>query len=1032
MTLKHATDYRLGEGGRIDRTTPVTFSFNDHRYTGFAGDTLASALLANGIALIARSSKYHRPRGIVTCGVDEPNAIVQLGAGAYSVPNARATQVELYEGLDARNVNCWPSVDFDWMAGVGLLSRVLPAGFYYKTFMWPKSFWMRYEHVIRRASGLGLAPRGADPDTYDKTYAHCDVLVAGGGAAGISAALAAGRAGARVLLADEQNEFGGSLLGWHGEIEGGTAAEWLRDAVAELASMREVTLIPRGTVYAYVDHNYLLVAQRLTDHLPQGARRGPRERIWRVRAAQVVLATGAHERPLVFPNNDRPGVMMASAVSAYSNRYAVKPAKTALIFTNNDSAYSAALDLHRIGVKIAAVVDARRAPDGEAPRRVRDLGIEILAGCVISNVTGTKRVTGAQVMRFETDGTVRGSATRIACDLIAISGGWNPVVHLSAQSGAKAVWDERRACFLPGTPVQRERSAGGCAGEFTVIGALAQGTRAGTEAAQLAARHHEAPASATVVDHTAATKRAKLVHTRAVPVASAAAVDETVGEESLLPLWLVSGRKPVGRGGKQFVDLQNDVTAADIFLAAREGFHSIEHTKRYTALGFGTDQGKLGNINGMAILAQALGQSIAETGTTTFRPNYTPVTFGAIAGREVGELFDPVRKTALHPWHLAHGALFENVGQWQRPWYFPNQGEDLHAAVKRECLAVRNGVGIIDASTLGKIDIQGPDAAEFLNRVYTNSWTHLKVGSCRYGLMLGEDGMVKDDGVTTRLAKNRYLMTTTTGGAATVMAWLERWLQTEWPHLKVYLTSVTEHWATIAVAGPRSRDVVSKVCTGIDFAKSAFPFMTFREGTVAGTPCRVMRISFSGELAYEININANAALRVWEALMEAGRPFAITPYGTESMHVLRAEKGFIIVGQETDGSVTPVDLGMDWIIGGAKGDFIGKRSLARSDTARKDRKQLVGLLTVDPLVVLPEGGQIVADASVPAPIPMLGHVTSSYYSACLGRSIALGLVNDGRRRHGETVQVPLTNGQVIAALIGEPVFVDPQGERQHA
>ncbi|MGI8895023.1 MAG: sarcosine oxidase subunit alpha family protein [Casimicrobiaceae bacterium] len=1021
---------RLDEGGRIDRTEPLTFSFNDHRYTGFAGDTLASALLANGITFIARSAKYHRPRGIVTCGVEEPNAIVQLGDGAYAVPNARATQVELYDGLSARSVNCWPSVDFDWMACVELVSRVLPAGFYYKTFMWPKSFWMRYEQVIRRASGLGRTPRGADPDFYDKTYAHCDVLVAGAGAAGISAALAAGRAGARVMLADEQNEFGGSLLGSNGEIDGKTAAEWLRDAVAELASMREVTLIPRGTVYAYVDHNYLLIAQRLTDHLTQDARKGPRERIWRVRAAQVVLATGAHERPLVFRNNDRPGVMMASAVSTYINRYAVKPAETALIFTNNDSAYLTALDLHRIGVRVAGVVDARRAPDGELPRQVRGLGIEVLRGCVISDVTGTKRVTGAKVMRLEADGTVRGSATHIACDLIAVSGGWNPVIHLSAQSGAKAVWNERRACFLPGTPVQRERSAGGCAGEFTMTEALLQGTRAGAEAARLA-RLGETARVPAIVDRTVVTEAVHLAHASEGPVVPATASDDTVGEESLMPLWLVPGRKPVGRGGKQFVDLQNDVTAADIFLAAREGFHSIEHTKRYTALGFGTDQGKLGNVNGMAILAQALGQSIADTGTTTFRPNYTPVTFGAIAGREVGELFDPVRKTSLHAWHLAHGALFENVGQWQRPWYFPNEGEDLHAAVKRECLAVRHSVGIMDASTLGKIDIQGPDAAEFLNRVYTNAWTNLKVGSCRYGMMLGEDGMVKDDGVTTRVAENRYLMTTTTGGAAAVMAWLERWLQTEWPHLKVYFTSVTEHWATIAVAGPRSREVMGRVCTGIDFAKSAFPFMTFREGTVAGTPCRVMRISFSGELAYEINVDANDALRVWEALKEAGRPFAMTPYGTESMHVLRAEKGFIIVGQETDGSVTPVDLGMDWIIGKAKGDFIGKRSLARPDTARPDRKQLVGLLTVDPLAVLPEGGQIVADASVPVPIPMLGHVTSSYYSACLGRSIALGLVKDGRRRHGETVHVPLASGQVIAAIIGDTVFIDPQGERQH-
>jgi len=1019
---------RLDTGGRIDRTKPLEFSFNDHRYMGFAGDTLASALLANGVTLIGRSPKYHRPRGIVTCGVDEPNAIVQLGDGAATVPNALATQVELYEGLNARSVNCWPSVEFDWMAGFGLISWILPAGFYYKTFMWPQSFWMRYEHLLRHASGFGRTPSGTDPDTYDKTYAHCDVLVAGGGVAGIAAALAAARAGAKVMLADERSELGGSLLGFPGEIDGKTTAEWLNDAVAELTSMRNVTLIPRGTVYAYVDHNYLLIAERLTDHLPQAARQGPRERIWRVRAAQVVLATGMHERPIVFRNNDRPGVMMASAVSAYVNRFAVKPAERALIFTNNDSAYRTALDLHRNGISVAGIVDARRAAGNDLPRRVRDLGIEVLAASVVSDVIGTKRVTAAQVMRLDAHGIMRGARRYIACDLIAVSGGWNPVIHLSAQSGAKAVWDEHRACFLPGTPIQRERSAGGCAGEFRMTEALSQGISAGTEAARLAREREPPSKSAAIADRVA---RAEARHPEHGSDATATNTHHAIGEEALTPLWLVPGTKPAGRNDKAFVDLQNDVTAADIFLAAREGFHSIEHTKRYTALGFGTDQGKLGNVSGMAILAQALGQSIAQTGTTTFRPNYTPVTFGAIAGREVGELFDPVRKTALHSWHVAHGARFENVGQWLRPWYFPNDGEDLHAAVNRECLAVRNSVGIMDASTLGKIDIQGPDASEFLNRVYTNAWTNLKVGSCRYGMMLGEDGMVKDDGVTTRLAENRYLMTTTTSGAASVMAWLERWLQTEWPQMKVHLTSVTEHWATIAVAGPKSREVVSRVCTGIDFAQSAFAFMTWREGAVLGVPCRVMRISFSGELAYEINVNADDALRVWEALIDAGRPLDITPYGTESMHVLRAEKGFIIVGQETDGSVTPIDLCMDWIIGKGKGDFIGKRSLARSDTARQDRKQLVGLLTVDPLAVLPEGGQVVVDAGAPVPIPMLGHVTSSYFSACLGRSIALGLVTGGRRRHGQTVQVPLANGKVITAIIADPVFIDQHGERQH-
>ncbi len=511
---------------------------------------------------------------------------------------------------------------------------------------------------------------------------------------------------------------------------------------------------------------------------------------------------------------------------------------------------------------------------------------------------------------------------------------------------------------------------------------------------------------------------------------TAPAVDDVV-EEPLRPVWIVPSAKPPGRGPKQFVDLQNDVTASDIVMAAREGYHSIEHVKRYTALGFGTDQGKLGNINGMAILAQALGNDIASTGTTTFRPNYTPVTFGAIAGRDLGEFLEPVRRTALHSWHEAQGAPFENVGQWKRPWYFPRPGESMDGAVRRECLAARNGVAIMDASTLGKIDIQGKDSVTLLNWVYTNAWTKLGVGRCRYGLMLDENGMVFDDGVTTRLAEHHYLMTTTTGGAARVLAWLERWLQTEWLHLEVYLTSVTDHWATAAVVGPKSRAVVQAVSEGIDFSPEAFPFMSCREGTVAGVPARVMRISFSGELAYEVNVCANESRHVWEALMSAGAPYGITPYGTETMHVLRAEKGFIIVGQDTDGSVTPVDLGMDWIIAKGK-DFIGRRSLARSDTARADRKQLVGLLTEDPTDVLPEGGQIVVDASAAAPVPMLGHVTSSYYSSCLGRSIALGLVQGGRQRMGEKVQIPLTSGRTKEAVIASPVFIDPEGTRQNA
>ena len=997
MTQSH----RLASGGRIDRGKPLGFTFNGKSYQGLEGDTLASALLANGVHLVARSFKYHRPRGIMTAGVEEPNAVVQLGTGAATVPNARATEIELHAGLVASSVNCWPGPERDAFGVTQLAARFLPAGFYYKTFLWPRSFWMRYEHWIRKASGLGEAPRAADPDSYDKLNAHCDVLVVGAGPAGLAAALAAGRKGARVILAEQTNAFGGSLLGARETIDGASAMAWVERTVAELAAMPEVRLLPRATVYGYHDHNFLTIAERLTDHLPPAERSGPRERLWRVRAKEVVLATGAIERPLVFGDNDRPGVMLASAVSAYLNRWAVRPGSQAVVFTNNDGAYRTALDLHQAKVPVAAVVDLRPAARGALPERARAAGIRVIEGSAVAAVLGHKRVKAVEVMRVAGEALVS-QPERIACDLVAMSGGWNPAVHLLAQSGGKPRWDADLACFVPDWSVQAERSAGACAGQMALRDCLEGGFSAGAKAAA-GFGEGAAPAVPTV---------------------------EEVAEAPLLPVWLVPGRKRPGHGAKQFVDPQNDVTAGDILLAAREGFRSVEHVKRYTAMGFGTDQGKLGNINGMGILAQALGQDIPTTGTTTFRPNYTPVTFGTVAARDVGALFDPVRKTALHEWHVAKGALFENVGQWKRPWYYPKPGEDLHVAVARECRAAREGVAMLDASTLGKIDVRGPDAAEFLNRVYSNAFLKLEVGRCRYGLLLKEDGMVFDDGVTARLGPDHFLMTTTTGGAANVLAWLERWLQTEWPELKVHLTSVTDHWATAAVVGPKSRETLRKVCPDIDLSAEAFPFMTWREGTVAGVPARVFRISFSGELAYEVNVDANLGRHVWEALFAAGEEFKITPYGTETMHVLRAEKGYLIVGQDTDGSVTPHDLGLGGLVK-KKGDFLGRRSLARSDLLRPDRKQLVGLLTDDPATVLPEGAQLVDRPGPERPIPMVGHVTSSYRSPALGRSIALALVKGGLGRMGETVHAILADGSIIPATITRPVFLDPENARMN-
>jgi sarcosine oxidase subunit alpha len=981
--------FRTEQGGRVDREQEIQFNFNGKPYTGLVGDTLCSALLANGVHMIGRSWKYHRPRGVMSAGAEEPNAIFQLERGRRTIPNARGTQVELYADLDASSVNCWPSLDFDLLSINSKFSRMMPAGFYYKTFMWPKSMWMKYEHFIRKASGLGEAPREKDPDRYEHTHQHCDVLVVGGGVAGLTAALAAGRAGARVIIADEQSEPGGMTLASKAQIDGIDAVQWIENAVAELQDMPEVTLLPRSTVFGYHDYNFLTINQRLSD----------------VRARQVVLATGAAERPLTFANNDRPGILLAGAVSTYANRYAVKPGSRAVIYTNNDSAYQTALDLKAAGVEVVTVVDARTDSASELANTVRSAEIQVINHSVVVDTAGHNRLRSVQVMRLSADGsTVSGNANSLACDLLAVSGGWSPVVHLNAQSGAKPVWDEEASMFRPGSTQQAQVSAGAASGRLDLAGCLAEGADAGNQVAKACGfkASMKAPQAEQVVD------------------------------EAILPLWNAPSPYTRGRGPKAFIDMQNDVGVADIELAVREGFQSVEHVKRYTAMGFGTDQGKLGNINGMGILAETMGQSIAATGTTTYRPNYTPISFGSFAGQNLGDkLFDPVRKTAMHAWHAEHGALFEDVGQWKRPWYYPQAGESLHDAVNRECLATRASVGILDASTLGKIEVRGPDAAKFLEMIYTNNWMKLEVGKGRYGFMLGEDGMVMDDGVTIRIAEDHFFMHTTTGGAAGVLAWMERWLQTEWPEMEVFLTSVTDHWATAAVVGPNSRNVVAAVCEGIDFGASAFPFMASKTGTIGDLECRVNRISFSGELAYEVNIPANYGRFMWEKLMQAGEKFDITPYGTETMHVLRAEKGYVIVGQDTDGSVTVDDLGLGWALSKTKQDFIGKRSLSRPDTVRKDRKQLVGLLTEDPMTVIPEGAQLVNDPGAAKPLPMVGHVSSSYYSACCGHSIAMALVKGGHHRMGETLYAPLANGRVVKATITEPVFYDKEGAKSN-
>lgn len=1001
---------RLAKGGRIDRSQALSFTFNGQTYQGFAGDSLAAALLANGVDIVGRSFKYSRPRGIVAAGAEEPNAVLQIGSTeAAQIPNVRATQQALYSGLVANSTNGWPSVNTDLM---GILGKVgggmMPPGFYYKTFMYPQNLWMTYEKYIRKAAGLGRSPTEVDPDIYDQLNQYCDVLIVGAGPAGLAAALAAGRSGARVILADEQEEFGGSLLDTRETLDGKPAADWVAQAIAELQAMPEVTLLPRATVNGYHDHNFLTIHQRLTDHLGETAPMGQaRQRMHRVRAKRVVLASGAHERPLVYANNDVPGNMLAGAVSTYVRRYGVAPGQELVLSTNNDYAYRVVLDWLDAGRKVVAVADARSNPRGSWVEEARARGVRILTGSAVVEARGSKRVTGARICAIDAKAhKVTSPGEVLDCDLIVSSGGYSPVVHLASHLGGRPEWREDILGFVPGpgNGIQQRIDAGAVNGVFALGDVLANGFEAGAKAAA------EAGYKA---------------------VSGSLPQVEALHEEPMLALFQVPHDKSTARAPKQFVDLQNDVTAAGIELATREGFESVEHVKRYTALGFGTDQGKLGNINGLAIAARSMGISIVQMGTTMFRPNYTPVTFGAVAGRHCGELFDAKRYTAMQAWHVKNGAEFEDVGQWKRPWYFPKNGEDLHAAVARECLAVRSSVGILDASTLGKIDIQGPDAREFLNRVYTNAWTKLDVGKARYGLMCKEDGMVFDDGVTACLGDNHFLMTTTTGGAARVLEWLEIYHQTEWPELKVYFTSVTDHWATMTLSGPNSRKLLAKV-TDIDLDKDAFPFMSWKEGLVGGVPARVFRISFTGELSYEVNVQADYALGVWEQIIEAGKEFDLTPYGTETMHVLRAEKGFIIVGQDTDASVTPDDLNMGWCVGRTKPfSWIGKRGMNRADCLREDRKQLVGLKPVDPNQVLPEGAQLVFDPKQSIPMQMVGHVTSSYMSAAMGYSFAMAVVKGGLKRMGERVFAPLADGSVIEAEICSSVFYDPKGDRQN-
>jgi len=1022
-----ATPGRTAIGGRIDRTQPLNFTFDGKAYTGYAGDTLASALLANGVHLVGRSFKYHRPRGILGAGVEEPNALVTVSRDeARTTSNLSATRVELYDGLVATSQNRWPSLAKDLGRMNDILGRFFPAGFYYKTFMWPQKAWKAlYEPVIRQAAGLGEAPTLPDPDRYAQRYGHCDVLIVGAGPAGIAAALAAADRGVRVMLCDESAEFGGSLLGDPAAtIDGLPAVEWVRASIAALAANPRVTLLPRTTAFGYFPHNFLGLQQRLTDHESEPAAHQPRERLWQVRADTVILATGAIERPLVFPGNDRPGIMLAGAAQTYLNRYGVKVGSRVVVVTASDAAYQVALELQAAGVTVAAIADVRSSPQGPLPEAARRAGLKLIDSATVLGTEGDLRVTritlGQSAAAPGQSTAAPGQSTAdgvhtletIGCDAVLMSGGFTPSVHLFSQSRGKLTWSDALKSFIPGQSAENARSVGACRGVFGLAEVLADGAAAGAAGAGAAAAGSAAAGTAPPPTVTADASRRFSVE---APLRS---VDGYLGA---LPAADAAPKD------KSFVDWQNDVTTKDLALATREGFISIEHVKRYTTTGMATDQGKTSNLNAMAIVAQKLGVPIPKVGHTTFRMPYTPVSFGAFAGTSRGDLFDPLRTTPIHEWAAARGAVFENVGLWKRARYFPRAGEDMHAAVARECRAVRGSCGIFDASTLGKIEVVGADAAEFMNRLYINSWTGLGVGRSRYGILCRDDGFIYDDGVVGRLAPDRFHVTTTTGGAPRVLAMMEDYRQTEWPDLEVWLTSTTEQWAVIAVQGPKARSVLEPLVEGVDISAAAMPHMSIASGRICGVPLMLFRVSFSGELGFEVNVPADYGAAVWKAIHAAGQAHGMVEYGTEAMHVLRAEKGYIIVGQDTDGTVTPDDAGLSWAIGKTKADFVGKRSLDRASMKAPNRKQLVGLRTRGGQV-LEEGAQVAAKPGQTPPMQLIGHVTSSYHSAVLGYPIALALVAGGRNMMGQTLYVPMPDGD-IEVEVTSPVFYDPSGAR---
>ena len=994
MSLPSQQPYRLDTGGLIDRSRPLSFTFDGKSYGGYTGDTLASALIASGTHLVGRSFKYHRPRGILSAGPEEPNALVELGHGARREPNTRATTLELYDGLEAASQNRWPSLAFDLMAVNGLVSRFIGAGFYYKTFMWPPAMWEKlYEPLIRRAAGLGRAAGAEDPDTYEKAFAHCDVLVVGAGPAGLMAALTAGRAGARVILATDDFALGGRLLSERDEIDGHPGVAWAKSTEAELASLPDVRIMTRTTVFGVYDGGTYGAVERVNDHVAVPPPHQPRQRLWRIFAKRCVLAAGAIERPLVFGDNDRPGVMLAGAARTYVNRFAALPGKRVVVFTSSDDGWRAARDIVAGGLRLEAVIDSRANAAKTLGTELIGTGARFLLGAHVIAATGGQRVRSAVVR----DGS---GMFAIDCDCILMSNGWSPTVHLTCHLGGKPVWDDVRHAFVPGALPPGMGVAGAAGGEFSLAQCLAAGAREGAKAAldvgfavrlDIAPKADDEPAACT-------------------------------------PLWYV---KDIRR--KAFVDFQNDVTAADVGLAVREGYHAPEHVKRYTTAGMATDQGKTANVNALGLIAEARGARIKAMGTTAYRPPYTPVSIGALGGHHRGPEFRPTRKTPAHDWAVENSGVMRAAGPWLRAGWFQRPGEkDWLESTNREVNATRERVGVCDVSTLGKIDIQGADAGAFLDRVYCNTFSTLPVGKARYGLMLREDGFVFDDGTTSRLGPEHFVMTTTTAMATEVMRHLEFCHQCLWPELDVQLASVSEQWAQYSIAGPRARDVLLKLIDRQhDISNSACPYLAARDIRVlGGTSARLFRISFSGELAYEIAVPARYGDSMIRAIMSAGAEFGIVPYGLEALSVMRIEKGHI-AGGELNGQTTARDLGLGKMMASKK-DYIGRVLAERPALVAADRWRLVGIKPVQP-DERPRGGAHFIGIGKQATLANdEGYVTSVAYSPTLRTWLGLGLLKRGHERHGERIRAadPLRGGDV-ACVVCDPVFYDPEGRRLH-